>query len=1118
MDMDGDEETINIQIYVPEIQVRKCLTVSLDDFVWDVKRKLLATLPQALPQAFNYGLFLPPCDGRAGKFLLEDRVVRDYPFHDCVPYLELKYKKRVYKMLNLDEKHLKSMHSKATLKKFMDYVQSKNAEKVEKLCAQGLDANFHDAQGETPLTLAAGVPSNRAVLVALVGGGAHIDFRNSEGQTAMHKAAFLSSCENVKALLELGASPNYRDPIGLTPLYYNMLTTDSNDQVAEMLLKEASDLGVTDMHGNHEIHQACKNGLAKHIEHLLFYGAVVDAENVNGNTPLHVCSVNNRPDCARVLLFRGANHLAVNKQGQTALHVAHIVGTTAVAEVIASHNPSASVPYRGTPQYSTRRRLTSSLSKRRSLSQSSIYSQDIYGTPQSQRSKPPQPAPSPTPSRISRSTVTPSEYGTMRRFTPAMAPGHEANVPRILVIPRGPKGFGFILRGAKHVASPMDFEPSPLSPALQFFEGVDMSGMAMRAGLRPGDYLLEIDGIDVRCASHEQVVHLIQQAGVTITLKVITVDPSSLSMTATATVSRPRSVGSGSYMAPPPPPPVRHPSTSLSLRGSQSLYGFTGGNEEYYSPAQLRSNYGETHCASVKQRHGGGRRISAAELESLMIRQGERHTYQPIPYDQESISSQTPKKYNSVSDMKRRKQRTAPSPQGLQRSYDYQNNQPMNSIYGSPMKTYSSSPDIPHMNSFELAEDETSSTTSQSDDRLGPYRPAFRPKTPPPPPPPPPPQASIPQNSSPQRLPSSPYSSSYVKQNSPSGSTTMHIVLPPTHESDHTPSPPPLPQSSPPSSTSSNIVPPPPPPPPPNLLKMQTSSTSSTSSTGVTKAGISVEALRSVSLKKAEPEEKKPSIQVGLSTNGSADFQADLRNALAKRRSKVALEQDEEEKSDVDGRFGGLSLRETVRENVPTKDVKQHSPPGIANKKDSGYTSSRTSLEPSEYGEERSEVNASRPHFTVDTSTSRHNVTIISQNIEDNYGARKNIDNMSVSSTLSTLSGCSSESRSTTLIPVVPPIDYDDPDSGTGGSDSDMQNAEGGSFERKILLKWTCADAIQWLISLGLDEYMSAFQARRVDGRALTNCDRTAFTQLGVTRIAHRQKMEASLRRYMGNM
>ncbi|VDM81809.1 unnamed protein product, partial [Strongylus vulgaris] len=216
--------------------------------------------------------------------------------------------------------------------------------------------------------------------------------------------------------------------------------------------------------------QACKNGLTKHVEHLLFYGAIVDAENVNGNTPLHVCAVNNRyrlclvvPECARVLLFRGANHLSVNKQGQTALHVAHIVGSTAVADIIASHNPSTSgestsniflvgpfwIPYRGTPQYSTRRRISSSLSKRRSLSQSSLCSQDIYRTPQSQRSKAPSVAPSPTPSRVSHSTVTASEYGTMRRFTPGMAPGHEANIPRILVIPRGPKGFGFILRGAK---------------------------------------------------------------------------------------------------------------------------------------------------------------------------------------------------------------------------------------------------------------------------------------------------------------------------------------------------------------------------------------------------------------------------------------------------------------------------------------------------------------------------------------------------------------------------------------------------------------------------------------------------------------------------------------------
>ncbi len=70
----------------------------------------------------------------------------------------------------------------ANLKKFMEQVQQRGADKVEKMCSAGLDPNVHDCHGETPLTLAAGVTENRAVLIALVGGGAHLDFRNSEGQ------------------------------------------------------------------------------------------------------------------------------------------------------------------------------------------------------------------------------------------------------------------------------------------------------------------------------------------------------------------------------------------------------------------------------------------------------------------------------------------------------------------------------------------------------------------------------------------------------------------------------------------------------------------------------------------------------------------------------------------------------------------------------------------------------------------------------------------------------------------------------------------------------------------------------------------------------------------------
>jgi SH3/ankyrin repeat-containing protein len=179
-------------------------------------------------------------------------------------------------MLKLDEKSLKQLHTKVirngigdcaegeclrawtvqnNLRKFLDYVRSGNAEKVEKACTQGLDPNYHDLQGETPLSIAAGLPNSRDVIVQLVGGGAHLDFRNTEGQTAMHKAAFCSMTDNVKALLELGASPNYKDPIGLTPLYYNLLSPESSPQVAELLLSEAADIGVRDMHANEPLHQ-----------------------------------------------------------------------------------------------------------------------------------------------------------------------------------------------------------------------------------------------------------------------------------------------------------------------------------------------------------------------------------------------------------------------------------------------------------------------------------------------------------------------------------------------------------------------------------------------------------------------------------------------------------------------------------------------------------------------------------------------------------------------------------------------------------------------------------------------------------------------------------------------
>ena len=40
--------------------------------------------------------------------------------------------------------------------------------------------------------------------------------------------------------------------------------------------------------------QACRYGHVQHLEHLLFYGADMGAQNASGNTALHICALYNQ--------------------------------------------------------------------------------------------------------------------------------------------------------------------------------------------------------------------------------------------------------------------------------------------------------------------------------------------------------------------------------------------------------------------------------------------------------------------------------------------------------------------------------------------------------------------------------------------------------------------------------------------------------------------------------------------------------------------------------------------------------------------------------------------------------------------------------------------------------
>lgn len=72
-------------------------------------------------------------------------------------------------------------------------------------------------------------------------------------------------------------------------------------------------------------------------------------------------------------------------------------------------------------------------------------------------------------------------------------------------------------------------------------------------------------------------------------------------------------------------------------------------------------------------------------------------------------------------------------------------------------------------------------------------------------------------------------------------------------------------------------------------------------------------------------------------------------------------------------------------------------------------------------------------------------------------------------------------------------------------------------FNQKPLIRWTVDDVSDWLDSLYLSEYKHRFARSKVNGSELLKFDRSSYTQLGVTRIAHRITIENSLKKFKPN-
>uniref|UniRef100_A0A8C6VQV9 Sorting nexin 27 n=1 Tax=Naja naja TaxID=35670 RepID=A0A8C6VQV9_NAJNA len=108
---------------------------------------------------------------------------------------------------------------------------------------------------------------------------------------------------------------------------------------------------------------------------------------------------------------------------------------------------------------------------------------------------------------------------------PAAAPTAAPPGPRVVRIVKSESGYGFNVRGQVSEGGQLRSINGELYAPLQHVSAVLGGGAAERAGVRKGDRILEVNGVNVEGATHKQVVDLIRAGEKELILTVLSVPP-----------------------------------------------------------------------------------------------------------------------------------------------------------------------------------------------------------------------------------------------------------------------------------------------------------------------------------------------------------------------------------------------------------------------------------------------------------------------------------------------------------------------------------------------------------------------------------------------------------------